>query len=216
MIFYACVTISTFELRIINSFCQLCVSYLFSSRLSYCLHSSPQCPRKCRRGCSIFELTPSNLRRNTTKHGAPDKPCRRRAAATKTADPGRREAVREATTLAHRHQTTHKTRIHRATERIECARPREGLADAVNIAPPTAPVNIPCKTLPLLAAAPAAPAAPPANMAPQTPEQGVQYAVTTIPTIAPAAGLKALSHIFLSFLRKKPLGSVALSGLFQT
>jgi len=53
-------------------------------------------------------------------------------------------------------------------------------------------------------------------MAPQTPEHGVQYTVTTTPTIAPAKGLKALSHIFLSFLRKKPLGSVALSGLFQT
>src|SRR5690625_44466 len=58
-----------------------------------------QRPREGSSRRPIFELTASNLRRNTTKHGAPDKPCRRRAAATKTADPSGGEAVREAAAL---------------------------------------------------------------------------------------------------------------------
>src|SRR5690625_5726866 len=35
---------------------------------------SPQRPHKSSSRCPIFELTPSNLRRNTTKHRTPDKP----------------------------------------------------------------------------------------------------------------------------------------------
>src|SRR5690625_6931534 len=86
---------------------------------------------KSRRRRPILKLTPGNLRRNTTKHGAPDKSLRRRAATTKAANPSGGEAVREATALAHGHQTTHRTRSHRATERIERARLREGRSDAV-------------------------------------------------------------------------------------
>src|SRR5690625_1190879 len=48
-------------------------------------------------GRPISELTPSNLRRNTPKHRTPDKPCRRRAATTKSADASGGKAVREAT-----------------------------------------------------------------------------------------------------------------------
>src|SRR5690625_6224252 len=88
--------------------------------------------RRCR---PILKLTPGNLRRNTTKHGAPDKSLRRRAATTKAANPSGGEAVREATALAHGHQTTHRTRSHRATERIERARLREGRSDAVKHSP---------------------------------------------------------------------------------
>src|SRR5690554_1214137 len=107
----------------------------WSISFSNLLRPLRQRPSEGGSGCPILKLTPSNLRRNTTKHRTPDKPCRRRAAATKTADPSGGEAVREAAALAHRHQTTHRTRSHRATERIECARLREGRSDAVKHSP---------------------------------------------------------------------------------